>query len=79
MLNEKIRKDDVVVLYDLNDETFDPFIANGYHFVKFYAPWCSHCVHLAPIWKDLAEKYADSNIKISHVSVSISFTYSHAI
>jgi thiol-disulfide isomerase/thioredoxin len=25
-------------------------------FVKFYSPFCHHCIDLAPIWKELAEK-----------------------
>ncbi|KAJ7426777.1 Protein disulfide-isomerase A2 [Willisornis vidua] len=28
-------------------------------FIKFYAPWCSHCQAMAAAWEELAERYKD--------------------
>ncbi|KAJ3355104.1 hypothetical protein HDU83_004001 [Entophlyctis luteolus] len=42
----------------LKGSTFDKAIEDAVvpYFVKFYAPWCTHCKHLAPIWEDLASQ-----------------------
>ncbi|EDV23592.1 uncharacterized protein TRIADDRAFT_58392 [Trichoplax adhaerens] len=38
-------------------------------FIKFYAPWCSHCKVLAPTWKELMEHYKhDKNVFIGSVN-----------
>ncbi len=45
----------------------------GYAFVNFGAPWCSHCQKLAPIWDRLAQKFSEiDEIRIARVDCTAS-------
>lgn len=45
----------------------------GYAFVNFGAPWCSHCQKLSPIWDRLAAKFANiEEIRIARVDCTAS-------
>ncbi|CAK9797135.1 Thioredoxin domain-containing protein 5 [Anthophora plagiata] len=63
-------------LLELTEDTFDKHVSTGYHFVKFYAPWCGHCQKLAPTWEELANSLRNNNF----VSISkIDCTQHHSI
>ena len=51
-------------------------------FVKFYAPWCGHCVKLAPAWVELAKAFASTpNVVIAELDGEkySDFIYEHAV
>jgi len=55
---------------DLNDDNFDKIVkdSNKDVLVEFYAPWCGHCKHLAPIYEKLASAYINEpNVVIAKV------------
>jgi protein disulfide-isomerase-like protein len=64
-------KDNIVRLTKFN---FDSNVQQGSWFVKFYAPWCTHCIRLAPIWEKLADQAAEKDwpVKIAEVDCTSS-------
>eukprot|EP00301_Raphidiophrys_heterophryoidea_P001545 c10742_g1_i1.p1 GENE.c10742_g1_i1~~c10742_g1_i1.p1 ORF type:complete len:186 (-),score=32.17 c10742_g1_i1:351-908(-) len=43
-------------------------------FVDFYAPWCTHCRELAPVWEDLAWAI-HSHVTVAKVTSTNNFFY----
>jgi len=55
-------------LHILTAKSFAAAIEKGDTFVKFYAPWCGHCIKLAPTWDELAKAYEkDEQVKIAKI------------
>ncbi|XP_030378517.1 thioredoxin domain-containing protein 5 homolog [Scaptodrosophila lebanonensis] len=53
---------------ELTEDTFAKHVSSGNHFVKFFAPWCSHCQRLAPTWEELAkELIKETGVTISKI------------
>lgn len=52
---------------DLIPDNFDKIVRNSGKpaLVEFFAPWCGHCKNLAPVWEELAQKFAFAEDKVS--------------
>lgn len=50
---------------EINDKNFkEKLAANHWSFVDFFAPWCIHCVRLAPTWEAFAKTVHDKDIHV---------------
>jgi protein disulfide-isomerase A6 len=54
----------------LTDANFDSIVldSNKDVFVKFFAPWCGHCVRMAGAWEDLSKQMP--NVVIAELDVT---------
>jgi len=62
---EAVVKDGLTIL---SESSFSGAVEKGDTFVKFYAPWCGHCIKLAPAWEELAKAFeSDADVKIAKI------------
>lgn len=56
----------------LTPTNFDEVVMDGTKnvFVKFYAPWCGHCVRMAPAWEELANKNTNPDVVVAELDAS---------
>lgn len=45
----------------LTAATFNSTIASGTWLIEFFSPYCGHCRHFAPTWRDLADYVFEEN------------------
>ncbi|CAG8972507.1 hypothetical protein HYALB_00001199 [Hymenoscyphus albidus] len=49
-------------LTEIEGESFNATVQEGYWFVKHYSPYCPHCIEIAPTWQTLYEYYYTSKV-----------------
>ncbi|CAG8455894.1 18158_t:CDS:10 [Acaulospora morrowiae] len=54
----------------LTGKNFDELVSSGPWFIKFFAPWCGHCQHLAPTWEKLGKSLKDK-LNVGEVDCTI--------
>ena len=57
----------------LTAESFQKLVTSSQDswFIKFYVPWCSHCQHLAPTWRQMA-KEMEGKLNVGEVNCEAS-------
>lgn len=52
---------------ELTEDNFDSLVSTGIWMVDVYAPWCSHCRQLTPVWEKLAQELGPGGIKVAKI------------
>lgn len=59
------------VAADVAEDQFHSLTGTGFWLVKFYAPWCGHCKHLAPVLDEASLAVQGSGLRIATVDCTV--------
>lgn len=68
----KEKKKEKTMVTELTSKNFDEIVMDSTKdvMVKFYAPWCGHCIHLAPIYEDVAKNHGMKDVVIAEIDAT---------
>ena len=64
----KIVSDGILTMLDDSQVSISDF-RGSYLVIDFWATWCAPCIEEAPIYKRIAKKYKDKNVKFISISL----------
>lgn len=56
VLAAPVSKDDPSGIITIKAENYDAITTNGTWWIKFFSPYCPHCLQFAPVWEEMHEK-----------------------
>lgn len=63
-------QDTTKYVVSLSDDTFDSTTSSGIWMLEFFAPWCGHCKHLAPIYENSAKALVGTGVKFAAIDAT---------
>jgi protein disulfide-isomerase A1 len=70
--NEKLEVEEVTSVVILDSKNHDSIVQDASKdvLVMYYAPWCGHCKNLKPIWTQLSDYVANTNVVVAKIDMT---------
>jgi len=71
-IDDKKEEEKTSIVVQLTSKNFDKIVMDPTKdiMVKFYAPWCGHCIHLAPIYEEVAKKHERKDVIVAEIDAT---------